>query len=124
MEARLLIEPLMPSLIVRNASAADFALMQECIEKSEAAQTIEDFEHWDEALHRAFAQATHNSFFLHILDLTNRVREQGEWGRLKRNSLTAERRSEEHTSELQSLMRSSYAVFCLKKNKNTQKTNQ
>src|SRR3546814_9567802 len=31
-------------------------------------------------------------------------------------------RSEEHTSELQSLMRTSYAVFCLKK-KNTQKTN-
>src|SRR3546814_1651457 len=29
-------------------------------------------------------------------------------------------RSEEHTSELQSLMRSSYAVFCLKKKKNEQ----
>src|SRR3546814_4829550 len=28
-------------------------------------------------------------------------------------------RSEEHTSELQSLMRSSYAVFCLKKKKHT-----
>src|SRR3546814_9625304 len=28
------------------------------------------------------------------------------------------KRSEEHTSELQSLMRSSYAVFCLKKKKN------
>src|SRR3546814_3328424 len=28
-------------------------------------------------------------------------------------------RSEEHTSELQSLMRISYAVFCLKKNKTT-----
>src|SRR3546814_5616535 len=28
---------------------------------------------------------------------------------------TTNRRSEEHTSELQSLMRSSYAVFCLKK---------
>src|SRR3546814_9951149 len=28
------------------------------------------------------------------------------------------RRSEEHTSELQSLMRTSYAVFCLKKKKN------
>src|SRR3546814_5773705 len=27
-------------------------------------------------------------------------------------------RSEEHTSELQSLMRTSYAVFCLKKNNN------
>src|SRR3546814_8482193 len=32
-------------------------------------------------------------------------------------------RSEEHTSELQSLMRSSYAVFCLKKKKHTQREN-
>src|SRR3546814_1177338 len=30
-----------------------------------------------------------------------------------------ERRSEEHTSELKSLMRISYAVFCLKKKKHT-----
>src|SRR3546814_8129550 len=33
-----------------------------------------------------------------------------------------EYRSEEHTSELQSLMRSSYAVFCLKKKKTKQTT--
>src|SRR3546814_7850932 len=31
-------------------------------------------------------------------------------------------RSEEHTSELQSLMRTSYAVFCLKKKKNNTDT--
>src|SRR3546814_3127288 len=31
-------------------------------------------------------------------------------------------RSEEHTSELQSLMRTSYAVFCLKKKKKNQTT--
>src|SRR3546814_4766290 len=31
-------------------------------------------------------------------------------------------RSEEHTSELQSLMRISYAVFCLKKKKQTNKS--
>src|SRR3546814_9315172 len=31
-------------------------------------------------------------------------------------------RSEEHTSELQSLMRISYAVFCLKKKKKIKKT--
>src|SRR3546814_9966763 len=37
------------------------------------------------------------------------------WGRPRRSC----RRSEEHTSELQSLMRISYAVFCLKKKKNT-----
>src|SRR3546814_10526219 len=34
-----------------------------------------------------------------------------------------ETRSEEHTSELQSLMRISYAVFCLKKQNYTNKTN-
>src|SRR3546814_4467205 len=32
-----------------------------------------------------------------------------------RRLLKSRQRSEEHTSELQSLMRSSYAVFCLKK---------
>src|SRR3546814_8454645 len=36
-------------------------------------------------------------------------------GRLRLQSIG--RRSEEHTSELQSLMRTSYAVFCLKKKK-------
>src|SRR3546814_6033817 len=33
-------------------------------------------------------------------------------------------RSEEHTSELQSLMRISYAVFCLKKKKNSNNQSQ
>jgi DNA-binding FadR family transcriptional regulator len=55
---------------------------------------VEEFEHWDGELHRTFALATHNSFFLKVLELTNRVREQGEWGRLKRHSLTPERRKE------------------------------
>src|SRR3546814_5758879 len=42
-------------------------------------------------------------------------------GRVKNGyMLSAVRRSEEHTSELQSLMRISYAVFCLKKKNNTQ----
>src|SRR3546814_1092022 len=36
---------------------------------------------------------------------------------------TRTKRSEEHTSELQSLMRISYAVFCLKTKTTTQQTN-
>jgi DNA-binding FadR family transcriptional regulator len=94
MEARLLIEPLMPRLIARNATSSDFTRMMECIDRSEAAQTVEEFEHWDGELHRTFALATHNSFFLKVLELTNRIREQGEWGRLERHSLTPERRME------------------------------
>src|SRR3546814_1662489 len=38
---------------------------------------------------------------------------------IDRTGLILEIRSEEHTSELQSLMRISYAVFCLKKKKKT-----
>src|SRR3546814_5620551 len=39
-----------------------------------------------------------------------------------RNAIQVVLRSEEHTSELQSLMRISYAVFCLKKKNNSKKT--
>src|SRR3546814_3135325 len=39
--------------------------------------------------------------------------------RLRLPQKGASYRSEEHTSELQSLMRNSYAVYCLKKKKNT-----
>src|SRR3546814_3277796 len=41
--------------------------------------------------------------------------------RQRRTRTRARQRSEEHTSELQSLMRISYAVFCLKKKKQKQK---
>jgi len=93
MEGRLLIEPLLPGLIVQHGTKADFARMDECIVRSEAAATIEEFEHWDGALHQAFAEATHNNFILQVLALVTKVREQGEWGRLKHDSLTPERRS-------------------------------
>src|SRR3546814_8755593 len=42
-------------------------------------------------------------------------------GRRVRDQSRYPHRSEEHTSELQSLMRISYAVFCLKKKKNKPK---
>src|SRR3546814_5080478 len=38
------------------------------------------------------------------------------------SNATGDHRSEEHTSELQSLMRISYAVFCLKKKKINKKS--
>src|SRR3546814_4281652 len=45
------------------------------------------------------------------------VHRAGNFGRLKDHVGMGRPRSEEHTSELQSLMRISYAVFCLKKKK-------
>src|SRR3546814_4900123 len=45
-------------------------------------------------------------------------------GRETNTDREIEPRSEEHTSELQSLMRISYAVFCLKKKKKTKRTHE
>src|SRR3546814_5510059 len=50
-----------------------------------------------------------------VLNVAGRARDMVVVGRGKR--------SEEHTSELQSLMRSSYAVFCMKKKKRTNTNN-
>src|SRR3546814_8679974 len=47
------------------------------------------------------------------------VHRQGSQAGYPPDRSSARRRSAEHTSELQSLMRISYAVFCLKKNKKT-----
>src|SRR3546814_8481597 len=44
------------------------------------------------------------------------------YGKLVYLQLYSNRRSEEHTSELQSLMRISYAVFCLKKKNKPHRT--
>src|SRR3546814_2812855 len=51
------------------------------------------------------------AFFKHMQD---------DPARLFPNTDAGRQRSEEHTSELQSLMRISYAVFCLKKKKQNQ----
>src|SRR3546814_1997849 len=48
------------------------------------------------------------------LTLLRRDRKVKRWGAARAVSA---QRSEEHTAELQSLMRTSYAVFCLKKKK-------
>ena len=97
MEARLLFEPLLPGLIVRHATPQDFARLQECLERAEAATSIAEFELWDGALHQALSQATHNAFMIAVLQLMTAVREAGEWGRLKQQALTPARRARYET---------------------------
>src|SRR3546814_10263249 len=61
-----------------------------------------------------FGDDTRNPRVQHIDDAADRRRTEEQRGRTAHHL-----RSEEHTSELQSLMRISYAVFCLKKKKST-----
>lgn len=92
MEARFLLEPAIVDLVVRNATAVDMQEMENCSVRAENATTFEEFEHWDGMLHKVIAQSTHNTFFHAVFDLMTQVREQADWGRLKKESLTPERR--------------------------------
>lgn len=92
MAARLIVEPRLAQLVVMNAKAADFELMEECNRLAEAADDFEAFEHWDAALHQAIAEATHNPLIVAIYATITGARELAEWGELKRLSITAERR--------------------------------
>lgn len=92
MSARFVLEPAIVAVVVGNATSLDFARMDECCDKGEAARTIEHFEHWDGMLHEVIADAAHNSFISKVFRLMNEVRAQGEWGALKRVSATPDRR--------------------------------
>src|SRR3546814_10449804 len=61
---------------------------------------------WDESLFRRYQASGLESYELHFASASARAKREFPLFR-----------SEEHTSELQSLMRISYAVFCLKKKK-------
>src|SRR3546814_1028963 len=61
----------------------------------------------------AYAALSANDFAAYRLTVTGRVNRPLALSLAQLRSM----RSEEHTSELQSLMRISYAVFCLKKKK-------
>ena len=60
MSARLVLEPALIDMVIGNATAADFARMDECNLRAEAATTLEEFERWDAALHEAVAEAAHD----------------------------------------------------------------
>src|SRR3546814_2466593 len=65
---------------------------------------------WRRPMRRPPRRQRRQKVFYAVLARTDRTR-----------SAANSRRSEEHTSELQSLMRISYAVFCLKKKNNQSK---
>lgn len=93
MEARLAIEPQLAHLVAANGTMSDFAEMQRCHEKAKAAASMEEFEVWDTALHQVIAEAAHNPLVIEAYNLITRARDQGEWGALKKRSLTPERRA-------------------------------
>ena len=106
MQARMALEPAIIEMVIGNATPADFEHMENCCERAEAATSVEEFEVWDGMVHEGIARAAHNSFVARLFQLMNEARAQGEWGMLKKRSLTPERRlayQAEHRALLQAI---------------------
>lgn len=93
MAARLLLEPELTALAARHATPADLVQLRHCAARGAAAGTREEFESWDSVLHRAIAQAAHNSLLLRMFDTMNAARDLPIWGTVKRRTTTPARRA-------------------------------
>jgi GntR family transcriptional regulator, uxu operon transcriptional repressor len=92
MAARKVIEPQVLPLVVAWATARDFDEMHRCIEGGAAAQSYEEFEVWDFALHHALVAASRNQLLVTMYAQIEHARKGRLWGNLKRLGDTRERR--------------------------------
>lgn len=87
MEVRLMIEPHAAHAAALRGSKADFALMEQCLDKMRSAENWRTYDEWDGALHRAICAATRNRLLLMLFDGFNEARAQVTWGELRLRAL-------------------------------------
>ena len=92
MAARRLIEPQVLPLVVAWATARDFDEMRRCLAGGARAQSYDEFEVWDFALHHAIVAASRNPLLVAMYEEVERARQGALWGSLKRRNDSRERR--------------------------------
>ena len=93
MTIRRLLEPPAMSLVVAWATASDLAEMERCLNGGDRAESYEEFETWDLALHRCIMAASHSPLLVTMYGLIEAARHGQVWGDLKRRSSSQERRA-------------------------------
>lgn len=93
METRILVEPRLAAPVVARANSTDLARIRQAMDEASRATDFETFEHWDGQFHQAIANATHNHLLIRVYHTITASREHAEWGEMKRNSITGERRA-------------------------------
>jgi DNA-binding FadR family transcriptional regulator len=94
MTIRRLLEPPAMSLVVAWATAADLQEMYRCLTGGDGADSFEEFERWDLALHRCIMAASHSPLLIALYRAIEEARHGQVWGDLKRRSASEERRAE------------------------------
>jgi GntR family transcriptional regulator, uxu operon transcriptional repressor len=91
MAIRRMFEPSAMRLVVAWATAADFQEMDRCLAGGERAESFDQFEYWDLALHRCITAASHSPLLIRLYAVIDEARHGRYWGDLKRRSTTRER---------------------------------
>jgi GntR family uxuAB operon transcriptional repressor len=91
MAIRRMFEPSAMRLVVAWATAADFQEMDRCLVGGERAESFDQFEYWDLALHRCIAAASHSPLLIRLYAVIDEARHGRYWGDLKRRSTSRER---------------------------------
>jgi DNA-binding FadR family transcriptional regulator len=92
MAARRLIEPQVLPLVIAWATARDFDEMRRCLDGGASAQSYDEFEVWDFALHHAIVAASRNPLLVAMYHEVERARRGALWGSLKRRNDSRDRR--------------------------------
>lgn len=101
MAARRLIEPQVLPLVIAWATARDFEEMHRCLVGGAGAQSYDEFEVWDFALHHAIVAASRNPLLVAMYHEVERARKSAVWGSLKRRNDSRERRLAYHADHEQ-----------------------
>lgn len=98
LETRLILEPTLAAHAAMRATPSQVERLRQVVLSGDRAETFEEYEHWDAVFHEGVVHAAHNrlceTFYRHITD----ARTHAVWGRLKRASLSTERRASYQTS--------------------------
>ncbi len=86
MAIRRMLEPSAMRLVVAWATAADFQEMDRCLAGGERADSYDEFELWDLALHRCILAASHSPLLARLYAVIDEARHGRFWGDLKRRS--------------------------------------
>jgi DNA-binding FadR family transcriptional regulator len=86
MEVRLIIEPPVAALAASRATAEELATIREVYDRSVAARSIAEFEHWDARLHLAIFRAARNAMLADYCAAMTAARNNPSWHRLKQRS--------------------------------------
>jgi DNA-binding FadR family transcriptional regulator len=97
MAVRRLFEPRVLPLVVAWATASDIEEMRRCLGGGDVADTYDDFEVWDLALHRSIVVAAHSPLLLRLYEVVEAAREGQLWGDLKRRTDSRTRRARYQT---------------------------